>query len=283
MRVRAGLLLTLLIAAPTGARRVPAVGTPAIFAQGVTGPGGIAFEPGGGLIVGTATGQVLRFKPDGSSSVLADLGEPLAGITVLRDGRILAASFGQGRVWVVDPGEARPRVLASGIPGPTCIVETSRHRILVSASSAGTVVDITRGTPIERASGLSFPTGLAVGPARSLYVAQKSASNVVRLRLANNGTLGGVEPYATGVLAPDGIGFDRGGILLAVGTDTLYVVPPGGGAATALSTDPLLDWPSNLTFGRGRFGHNLYLVNFGFPLGSGTTILRLPYRRVRQP
>ena len=215
--------------------------------------------------------------------MLADLGEPLAGITVLRDGRVLAASFGPGRVWFVDPGEAPPRVFVSGIPGANFIVETRRHRILVSASSAGTVVDITTGTPVERASGLSFPNGLAVGPAHFLYVAQTLAGNVVRLRLASNGTLGAAEPYATGVLAADGIGFDRAGTLLAVGADTLYVVPPGGGAATALSTDPLLDWPSNLAFGHGRFGRDLYLVNFGLPLGSGTTILRLPYRRVRQP
>ena len=284
MRIRVGLLVvTVLFAAPAGARRVPAVGTPVIFAAGVTGPEGIAFEPGGGLIVGTATGQVLRFKPNASRTVLAELGEPLAGITVLRDGRVVAASFGAGRVWVVDPGEAQPRVLASGVPGANSIIETRRHQILVSASSAGTIVDVTSGTPVERASGLSFPNGLALGPGHFLYVAQTSTGDVVRLPLARDGTLGAAQPYATGLLGADGIAFDTAGDLLAVGADTLYVVPPGGGAATVLSTDALLEWPSSLAFGRGRFGRGLYLVNFGLPLGSGTMILRLPYRRVRQP
>jgi sugar lactone lactonase YvrE len=281
MQTRAAFALTLLLAAPAAAVRTPTVGTPVEFATEVPGPEGIAFEKKGTLVVGTAIGQILRFQSDGSHQVVGDVGEPLAGIAVLRDGRILAASFGPGRVWAIDPATGTSSVLASGVPGANYIVETKQRRILVSASTAGAILDVTDGTPVERAGGLAYPNGLALGPKKSLYVAQLTTGTVVRLPLAKDGTLGAPEAYATGIVAADGIGF-KNGYLLGVGADTLYLVPRGGGAATALSTDPLLNWPSNLAFGKGHgFGRDLFLVNFGLPLGTGTTILRLPYGRRR--
>jgi sugar lactone lactonase YvrE len=178
----------------------------------------------------------------------------------------------------VDPVTGFASVYASGVPGANWIVQTKRGVVLASATGAGTIVDITGGTPIVRASGLTFPNGMALGGDGYLYVAQTSLSNVVRLPIAADGTLGAATVWGTGITAVDGIGFDRRGNLLAVGADTLWVVPAGGGAATALSTDPLLDWPASLAFGSAKFGRrDLYLVNFGLPLGSGTTIVRVPY------
>lgn len=273
------LALSLLCAPVAGAAPAPAAGTPTLFASGVPGPEGLAFERGSRtLVVGTSTGDILRFTPEGTSQVVASIGEPLAGITVLRDGRILAASFGQNRVWSVDPVSGFASIYASGVPGANWIVQTKRGVVLVSATGGGTIVDITGGTPIVRASGLTFPNGMALGGDGYLYVAQTSLSNVVRMPIAPDGTLGAATVWGTGIAAVDGIGFDRRGNLLAVGADTLWVVPAGGGAATALSTDPLLDWPASLAFGGAKFGRrDLYLVNFGLPLGSGTTIVRVPY------
>lgn len=280
MKIVQVLLAASLLAAPVaGAAPAPAVGTPTLFAGGVAGPEGLAFERGSrSLVVGTSTGDLLRFAPDGSSTVLASLGESLAGITVLRDGRILAASFGQNRVWSVDPVTGFASIYASGIPGVNWIVQTKRGVVLASASLDGTIVDITGGTPIVRASGLAFANGMALGGDGYLYVAQTGIASVVRLPIAADGTLGSPTVWATGIPGVDGIAFDRRGNLLAVGADTLWVVPAGGGAATSLSTDPLLDWPSSLAFGSAKFGRrDLYLVNFGLPLGSGTTIVRVPY------
>ncbi|MCW5893882.1 MAG: hypothetical protein KIT14_25525 [bacterium] len=251
---------------------------PTLFASGVAGPEGLAFERGNrGLVVGTSTGDVLRFAPDGTSTLLANVGEPLAGVSVLRDGRILLASFGAGRVWSVDPATGYASVYAGGVPGVNWIVQTKRGYVLASASLDGTIVDITGGTPIVRAAGLGFPNGMALGGDGYLYVAQTGLGNVVRLPIARDGTLGSATVWGTGIAGADGIAFDRRGNLLAVGADTLWVVPSGGGAAAALSTDPLLDWPASVAFGGGRFGRDLYLVNFGFPLGSGTTVVRVPY------
>lgn len=273
------LALALFVAPVAGAAPAPSAGLPALFASGVAGPEGLAFERGGkSLVVGTSTGDVLRFRSDGSSTVLASLGEPLAGVTVLRDGRILIAAFGAGRVWSVDPATGFASVYASGIPGVNWIVQTKRGRVLASSSIGGTIVDLTGGIPLVRATGLSFPNGMALGGDGHLYVAQTSTGTVVRLPLAVDGTLGSPTTWGTGMPGADGIAFDRRGNLLAVGGDTLWVVPAAGGAAVSLSTDPLLDWPASLAFGGGRFGpRDLYLVNFGLPLGSGTTIVRVPY------
>lgn len=276
--MRAFLALVLLLGA-TSADAQHIVGSPSVFADSVPGPEGLAFARGGRLVVGTAIGQILRFRADGTREMLADVGEPLGGITVLKDGRVLAASFAPGRVWSVDPTTNVATVFATGVAGANYIVETRLHQILVSASSAGTILDITSGTPMERASGLTFPNGLAIFRGY-LYVAETVPGDVVRFPLARDGSLGPREPYATGANAADGIGFDHRGHLLVVGADTLRVVPAGGGVATVLSTDPLLDWPSNLAFGHGGhgfLGRDLYLANFGLPLGSGTQILRLRY------
>lgn len=281
-RNRLQIVLALALACGPGAAvgaPAPAAGTSSLFAIGVPGPEGLAFERGNRtLVVGTSTGDVLRFAADGSRTVLANVGEPLAGVSVLRDGRILLASFGQGRVWSVDPATGFASIYASGIPGVNWIVQTKRGYVLASSSVDGTIVDITGGTPVVRANGLTFPNGMALGGDGYLYVAQTGPGNVVRLPIASDATLGVATVWGTGIPGVDGIGFDRRGNLLAVGGDALWVVPAGGGAAVSLSTDPLLDWPASLAFGGGRFGRrDVYLVNFGLPLGSGTTIVRVPY------
>jgi sugar lactone lactonase YvrE len=156
--------------------------------------------------------------------------------------------------------------------------QTPKGRVLVSASIAGTIIDATDGIVVDRASGLSFPNGLALGPDGFLYVAETGLARVSRLALASDGTMGTAEVYATGLPAADGISFDRRGNLLVVGTGTLWVVSRATRAVSSLSTDPLLGWPSNIAFGRGHGFRkkDLFLANFGQSLGNGTTVVRLP-------
>jgi sugar lactone lactonase YvrE len=276
--------LCLLVALAGGVRaHPPAAGPLETFAEGLAGPEGLAFARDG-LVVGSTTGEIRRFARDGSSTVLADVGESLAGITVLRDGRVLAAAFGPGRVWSVDRS-GTASVLASGVAGANFVVEARAGQILASASIAGTVVDIATGTPVERALGLAFPNGLAITKARALgrgrflYVAETAGGRVSRLRLGRDGTLGPAEIYATGLTLPDGIAFDRRGNLLVVGGGQLNVVVARTREVVELSTDPLLDFPSNLAFGRGRGFRptDVYLANFGPRLGDGTSVVRFRY------
>jgi sugar lactone lactonase YvrE len=256
----------------------PVLGSLAVFASGVPGPEGLAFSDHGVLFVGTQTGQVLQVLPDGSQSVVADTGEPLAGLTVLRDHRILAAAFGAARVWSIDAKTGTATVFASGIPGANFVVQTRSGHIYASASTAGTIVEITTGTPVVRASALLYPNGLALFRG-SLYVAELTGNRVSRLPIAIDGTLGAPVVFATGISLVDGIAFDREGNLFAVGTDMLHIVRRGSSTPTFTSNDPLLNWPSNIAFGRGHgFGRrDVFLANYGLPLGSGVEILRVSY------
>jgi len=46
-----------------------------------------------------------------------------------------------------------------------------------------------------------------------------------------------------------------------------------------MADDPLLDWASNLAFGRG-FGfdrRDLYMTDYGVQLGNGTTIIKVRF------
>jgi sugar lactone lactonase YvrE len=275
--MRAFVVLLLGILAGTARAHPPAAGAAELFVGGLVGPEGIAFTGAGDLLAGSITGEIRRYAADGSFTVLANVGESLAGITVLRDGRALAASVGFSRVWSVDPSGAAS-VFATGVAGPNFIVQLRSGRILVSDSSSGTIVEITGGSPVVRASGLTYPNGLAIGPDHFLYVAETFANRVSRLAIGKGGTLGPPEVYATGLSIPDGIAFDVAGNLLVVGARP-SVVDAKTQAVSTLPTGGLLKFSSNLAFGRGHGFRrkDVYLVDYGAPLGSGTTIVRLPY------
>ena len=274
-------LLVCTAAATMAAATDPAIGQPVVFANGLDGPEGIAVTRTGDLVVGTVGGDVLRIDATGTSSLIASTGDRLAGVTVLKDGRIAACGYDQDRVWVIDTN-GTPSVLASGIDGANVVVqERARRRIFVSATLAGTIVDVTSGIPVVVAGGFLWPNGLAIGKdggQRYLYVAETLKHQVQRIFLNSDGTLGASELYATGTLLADGLAFDRRGNLLVVGDGILWVVDPETRAVTQLASAPPLNWPSNIAFGRrGTARRTLFLANFGPMLGDGTDVIAVPY------
>ena len=282
MRRRA-LLLLLALLCPVASDAGPPgpTGPAAPFAGDVPGPEGLAFTADRHLVVGTKTGEFRRYAADGTFTSLGSAGEPLAGVTVLRDGRILGAALAANRIWAVGPTGGTPTVFASDVAGPNFIVQTRRGHVLASASIGGTIVDVTDGTPVVRGTALSFPNGLALGPDRFLYVAETGAGRVSRLKLGRDDTLGPPQLYAGDLPLADGLAFDRAGNLLVLGNGTLKIVVRRTRTVVPVPADPLVDWASNLAFGRGGgFGrHDLFLANFGPAFGDGTTVVRLPYDR----
>jgi sugar lactone lactonase YvrE len=281
MSVRRIVLALLLAAATPAAAADPAIGTPTVFASGLDGPEGIAATRRGHLVVGTSGGEVLRIDDQGAVTSFASTGDPLAGVTVLKDDRIVACGFAANRVWVIDT-DGTPTVLASGMNGPNyALQERRRGRIYVSASNDGTIVDVTSGTPVVVASGFVYPNGLAIGKEggqRFLYVAETFLNQISRVFLNTDGTLGAAELYTNEAPLADGLAFDKQGNLLVVGANRLSVVDRVTRAVTVLTDDAPLFWPSNLAFGRRREARRtLFLANFGLPLGDGTEVLAVPY------
>ena len=264
-----GLGATLALAHP------PTVGPAAPFASGLAGPEGLAFGKDGTLFAGTAVGDILRVASDGTTSLLTSTGDRLAGISVMRDGTILACGFNNNRVLAIDPVSGATSVYAT-VQSPNFVVQTKRGHVIVSSTFTGTLVDITNGAHVVLASGFTFPNGLAIRK-KYLYVADTLLQNVQRLPFTTPGSLGPAEPYASGVGLADGIAFDRPGNLFVVGFDALYLIDAKTQAVTTFS-DPLFDWPSNLAFGTSRlYGKTtMFLVNFGPGLGDGTTIVTVP-------
>jgi len=253
----------------------PTVGPAAPFASGFAGPEGLAFGKDGTLFTGTADGDILRVGGDGTTSLLASTGDRLAGVSVLRDGTILACGFNANRVWAVDPVNGAASVYAN-VSSPNVVVQTKRGHVIASSTFTGTIVDITNGANVVLASGFPFPNGLAIRK-KYLYVADTLLGSVQRLPFTTPGSLGPPEPYASGLTFADGIAFDRPGNLFVVGFDTLFLVDARTQAVTTFG-DPLYDWPSNLAFGKSSlYGKTtMFFANFGPGLADGTTIVKVP-------
>ena len=275
MRTHAIILVGAIWLTATLAVAHPPVVQPATpFASGLAGPEGLAFGKDGSLYVGTTNGDVRRVAADGSHTLVGSTGDSLAGITVMKDGKILACSVGNNRVWSIDPATGAASVYAN-VNSPNFVVQTRYGHVLASSTFTGSIVDITNGANVVLASGFPFPNGLAVRK-RYLYVADTAMASVQRLPFVTPGVLGPAEPYASGMSLADGIAFDRPGNLFVVGGDKLYVVDATTQAVTTFS-DALYDFPSNLAFGNSTpYGRKtMFFANYGAPLGSGTTIVRV--------
>ena len=254
----------------------PLIQPPLPFASGIGGPEGLAFGADGSLYVGTEAGDIRRVAPDGTHTLVASLGDRLAGITVAKDGHVLACAFGANRIWSVDPATGMGTVYAN-VQSPNFVVQTRRGQVIASSTFTGSLVDVTGGAHVVLASGFPFPNGMALR-GHDLYLADTALGQVERIPFTSPGTLGAPVPYASGLTFADGIAFDRSGNLFVVGFDTLWVVDAKTQTTQVLSNDPLLDWPSNIAFGRkSLFGRQaMYLANYGPGLGDGTTIVEVP-------
>ena len=258
--------------------QIPKTQPATVFAAGLAGPEGLAFNNDGLLIVGSTTGEIRRYQPSGASTRLSSIGERLAGITVLKNDHILACAFGTGKVWDIHPNGGAT-LFASGIAGPNFVVQTRRERIYVSASTGGQIVEITDGVPIVRASGLLFPNGMAIGRDRYLYVAETGGNRVSRMLIHRDGGLGLPEVYSDGLPFADGLAFDRKMNLLVAGFNQLRVIERDSRTPITMTADLLFNGPSNIAFGRGRgfSRRDMYLANFGAQFGNGTNVLKVRF------
>jgi sugar lactone lactonase YvrE len=207
---------------------------------------GLAPAPGGGFVVTTSGGQVATYRPwDQKSEVLVEGLDQPYGVAVARDGAIVVAELGAGRVASVRSGVAS--ALASGLREPLGVAIAADGACFVSEAGAGRVVALA-GSRVETVvDGLQRPHGIALHEGR-LYIVDAGAQELIAFDLAHRerrtiasglpiGAPPGVAPKPLRGLPPfSGPQGPFAGI--AAGADgTLYVSGDAEGSVLALRPD----------------------------------------------
>jgi hypothetical protein len=249
--------------------------------NGFEGPEGLCFDSVGNLYVGSTTGRITRITPDGARSVFAETGRSLAGLATGPQDEIFAAAFDTGEVLAVSQIGV-VRVATFGLDSPNAIVFDPNQRALVSAFGLEGFPQVAAiefdGTWRTLTVKIPSPNGMAFGPGGFLYVADTFMNRVVRLQIDRFGeATTDPEVYASGIGLPDGIAFDQAGNLYVAGDGIITVITQEPDLVEILyGTTGALDYPASVAFlvspSNGRPENTLFFTNYGFPLGTGTSV-----------
>jgi len=248
--------------------------------KGLSRPEGVMVGDDGTIYAADARGCIARIEKDGKTLFWGDLGGVPNGICLDREGQVIVANIGNGRVQSLSPQgqavtlmtEAEGRIMGS----PNFPFMDGRDRLWVSNSTArknidealaeplpdGCVVLIEKGRPRIVAEGIVFANGLTLDAKEEfLYLAETMERRILRFRIRPDGSLTDREVYGPATLGglgfPDGIAFDEAGnlwitfpALNAVG----YLTPEH--KLVMVLEDPqgkVLKRPTNICFGwKGR-------------------------------
>lgn len=255
----------------------------------------------GALYVTGGDARLHRFAPDGSDTVVADLGQRSGAMVTGADGALyVRVGSDPGEVWrFPDPGASGAHtVAATGLAGANGMAVDAAGNIYVSSEAGDVIYKLPAGDPASWSvwAEVYGPNGLAIDDAAGvLYVAQttdgRSPIAVIDLATAEVGTLGAYsfgfaqldlfDPVPLARVVPPS---DPSSPALPKGMDDLTLGPDGQLYATAwvtgevLRIDPSgarpacavatgLEQPSSVRVARGfgAWDGALFVTDFGGP------------------
>jgi hypothetical protein len=261
-------------------------------------PEGIAFDKRGNLYVSfMPLGQLRKIGPDGSESVLLDVGESGAfGVAVDAYGDVYMAHF-SGVYRVTKKGAVELLPGTDDILWSNALAFDKRGNLYVTDSWGGAIWRIPRGGSAEPwlqhewleglgeipgyppvgANGIAYRQGC-------LYVANTEKGLIVRVPILKWGDAGEPQIIADSpeVYGPDGIALDVHGDIYAVlvlQSKLVKIDPVDGHVTEILTVVDGLDEPASLAFGTGK-GERLsvFFTNFSVMAphtGRGPAILKI--------
>jgi sugar lactone lactonase YvrE len=224
---------------------------PSPFATGFA-PTGLAFDNAGNLFAGDGggggwnEGRILRFTPDGSSTVFASGLWAPSGLAFNKQGVLFADDY-NNNIYQYTP-QGVQTIFASGLSGPGGLAFDASGDLFVAEWNTGNIDRLTPGGVRSTfASGFTRPCGLAFDSAGDLFVVD-CGTPVFRDGSVYKVTPGGITTMiASGMFGPTSLAFDTAGNLYV--TDTwngrMLEFSPDGTESTFASD---LNLPTFLAF-----------------------------------
>jgi sugar lactone lactonase YvrE len=132
----------------------------------------------GAFVVSTSGGLLARYKPASCElAVLAAGLDQVYGVAVTRDGAVIAAELGTGRVVSVPAAGGEPEVLASELRQPMGVALAADGGVYVSESGAGRVIKLNGSRSETVVDGLQSPQGVLVR-GEQLYIVDAGAKTL---------------------------------------------------------------------------------------------------------
>lgn len=289
-------LAALLLALPAAATHNTNVETVALFShEALETPESVALDHQGNAYVALAlTGEIRRIARDGTQSTYAQLpiGEPMtfcSGFFALV-GPIVFDPFGnlyvsvgscipENRgIWVVRRGgqvEQLAQLPFESFPNGIAFhfgkvyVADSNLGVIWTVDARGGDAEVfiedprllrNEGSPLPGANGLREYLG-------ELYVANTDTAQIYAVRVRPNGTAGAMRHVASPGVPCDDIDLDiAGNLYCASPFGSVIKIARNGAVSTVIDASALLDYPTDVTFGRsiGEF-RTIYVTSAAFP------------------
>ncbi len=191
-------------------------GTKSVFASGLNGPAGLAFDASGDLFVAEiGTGTIYKFTRTGTKTVFASSLNGPAGLAFDAAGNLFEADSNGGAIIKITPAGTKT-TFASGLNGPGGLAFDRSGNLFEGDQFSGSIYEFTpAGTRTTFASILQRPIGLAFDSAGDLFEADRDSGSINKFTSGGTKTL-----FASGLSKPQGLAVDSANNLFEADRDS---------------------------------------------------------------